>query len=149
MINYPLLWDHGLVKLNNTNSRETSPMTEQYNCIAYAAGDIDNPWWPDKMECGYWPPDAPREETLEAFIVAFKTLGYEVCCNSKYKKGYIKIAIYVNETGPTHAAIQNENGKWMSKLGDLWDIEHDTLEDVCCLLYGKPVLFLIKSKQSP
>ncbi|HZO88142.1 MAG TPA: hypothetical protein VFB38_07355 [Chthonomonadaceae bacterium] len=46
----------------------TSPAAEDYNCIAWAAGETDRWWWPDPFSIGYWPEGVPRAETLEAFI---------------------------------------------------------------------------------
>ena len=67
-----------------------------------------------------------QEETLQAYILAYKTLGYEICNGDTLEAGYQKIAIYVDSIGiPTHAARQLANGKWTSKLGWLEDIEHE------------------------
>lgn len=50
----------------------TSPETAQYNCIAWAAGCSTDWWWPD--EDSYWPPESPRQETMDAFLRAFPRL---------------------------------------------------------------------------
>lgn len=108
-----------------------SPPTTDYNCIAWAADDKENWWWPDQYRLYYWPSNVPRRETIEAFIQAFGTLGYSVCSNPDFELGYEKVAIYVdNENKPTHAARQLDNGKWTSKIGKWVDVEHDlnTLE---------------------
>jgi len=47
----------------------TSPQTPRYNCIAWAAGDTRKWWWPDPSPFAYWPPNIPRENTLQRFIV--------------------------------------------------------------------------------
>ena len=61
----------------------TSPAQLDYNCIAWAAGDSSRWWWPDEFFQYYWPEAAPRHSTLEAFVAAFRTLGFEVCEDSQ------------------------------------------------------------------
>ncbi len=115
---------------NTPRFLETSPQTIDYNCIAWAAEDVSQWWWPDKMLNGYWPEEVAREETLDAFIAVCGLLGYQVCDDSKLEVGYRKIAIYIDANGkPTHAARQLDNGNWTSKLGPSFDIEHDFLVD--------------------
>jgi len=72
----------------------TSPQTKEYNCIAWAAGENDRYWWPDPMESGYWPPGLRRSESIENFIEAFKTIGYECCDNENAEESYDKIAVF-------------------------------------------------------
>jgi hypothetical protein len=58
----------------------TSPWDGHYNCIAWAAGDTREWWWPNPTPGEeYWPPGVPRVRTLDAFRDAFATLGYVVC----------------------------------------------------------------------
>ncbi|HTV41569.1 MAG TPA: hypothetical protein VMF08_13385 [Candidatus Sulfotelmatobacter sp.] len=114
----------------------TSARTRFYNCIAWAAGETHRRWWPDKMNVDYWPEGVPREATLEAFIAAYATLGYEACDNGNYESGFEKIVIFTKPAGtPTHAARQLPGGNWTSKLGDEEDIEHE-LRGIECLRYG-------------
>jgi len=107
----------------------TSPESSDYNCIAWAAEENNRFWWPDPMDTGYWPENIPREETIESFIEAYKTLGYERCYNANLEAGFQKIAIYVKDKKPTHAARQLNNGKWTSKLGQSFDIEHKFIKN--------------------
>jgi hypothetical protein len=119
---------------NLSGSKITSPKTPLYNCIAFAAGETHGWWWP---LMAYWPESVPREETLDAFIAAFVTIGYSPCADSMIESGFEKVAIYVDETGtPTHMARQLSSGAWTSKCGRLEDIEHDKLE-VVAELYAK------------
>jgi hypothetical protein len=114
----------------------TSPRTVAYNCIAWAAGETQRKWWPDKMGVAYWPKGVPREATLAAFVAAYATLGYRECDNGKLEPGCEKIAIFTKPAGtPAHAARQLPNGRWTSKLGNEFDIEHD-LPGVECSQYG-------------
>lgn len=121
----------------------TSPATSEYNCIAWSAGDTEAWWWPDPLYTYYWPSGVPREETLESFIKGFETIGYTVCQNGEYEIGFEKIAIYVDSSGkPTHAARQLDSGSWTSKLGQLEDIEHNSLESIAGQIYGDVTVFM-------
>ncbi len=106
-----------------------SPCDRLYNCVAWAAHDKNNKWWPNPY--GYWPPNIDREETVECFVRAFNTLGYKTCADGRFELGYEKVAIYAWRDGrPTHAARQRFRGDWTSKLGDLEDITHKKLEAI-------------------
>jgi hypothetical protein len=112
--------------LSGSAYRETSPADRRYNCIAWAAQDDQNWWWPQPSDETYWPPSVPRIESLEGFIDAFRTLGYAPCNHADPEPGFEKIAFYIGEDGiPSHAARQLESGRWTSKLGELEDIEHE------------------------
>jgi len=123
----------------------TSVHTCTYNCIAWAAGDSENWWWPSADD--YWPDKVPREETLEAFTLAFQTRGYEPCDDGDVEPGYEKVAIYAVTGRPKHMARQLSTGAWTSKLGRAWDIEHPSLESVECDEYGHSVQYLKRQIQ--
>lgn len=107
---------------------QESPYDPGYNCIAWAAGDSSRVWWPEPGGDGYWPPRITREETLDAFIEAFRSLGYEPCGHGRPERRCEKIAIFVSKAGsPTHAARQLTSGRWASKMGKSVDIEHHLL----------------------
>ena len=115
--------------------RETSAATSNYNCIAWAAGDVTRWWWPDDQSqfyTSYWPDGVPRNETPQCFTVAFRQeLGYEECADGALEPGVEKVAIYVNGRGQvTHMARQLESGLWTSKLGRSVDIEHQRLSEL-------------------
>lgn len=121
----------------------TSKKTPRYNCIAWAAGVSDRWWWPSPSPFSYWPKNVPREETIHSFILAFKTLGYEPCENAELESNYEKVALYAAaDQTPTHAARQLPNGDWTSKLGQLEDIRHGTLEEIAGTAYGEVVQIL-------
>jgi hypothetical protein len=124
--------------LEHSTFELTSPPTEEYNCIAWAAGDTERWWWP---QSGFWPVGVATQETLDAFAAAYGSLGYEVCQGGELEAGYEKIAIYELNGIPTHAARQLADGSWTSKLGALEDVQHPQdglkVED-----YGPPVLHL-------
>jgi hypothetical protein len=116
-------------RLSDGHYEVTSPDTPNYNCIAWAAGSTERWWWPPKhpFQVGYyWPPEAPAEETVEAFIEAYRTIGFELCDSLEPVDGVEKIAIFTDaQDKPTHAARQLENGLWTSKCGRMQDIEHE------------------------
>jgi hypothetical protein len=126
----------------------TSDPTPQYNCIAWAAGKQNEPWWPtDQIKGYFWPPGLPKEpigqETIANFISAFETEGYSLCLNGEVEEGFEKVAIYADANQiPTHAARSLRGGGWTSKLGDEEDIKHVSLESIAGNGYGSPVVFL-------
>ncbi len=118
----------------------TSPQTLNYNCIAWAASETNRKWWPIGA---HWPQNIPREETVAAFILAFATRNYEPCDNGTLEDGYEKVVIYVDSSQtPTHMARQLSSGRWTSKLGDLEDIEHETLRQLEDGHYGRAIQYL-------
>jgi hypothetical protein len=134
-----------LPNLTDGNRVITSPLSRRYNCIGWAAGIDVQWWWP--VGRYYWPPNVPREETVEAFVRAFATIGYIECQDGSLEAGFEKVAIYAaHDAGggltPTHAARQFSDGRWTSRLGSCEDIEHTSLEDVNCRSYGAPVVYL-------
>jgi hypothetical protein len=127
--------------------RVTSFPSPDYNCIAWAAGD-DTVWWePDPLNQYYWPPAAPRQRTLDAYIAAFETLGYVTCDSRVVEANIDKIAIYVDAAGvPKHAARQLRTGAWTSKLGTLDDIQHATLDALAGVSYGRVAVVMRRQK---
>ncbi|HYK87625.1 MAG TPA: hypothetical protein VE398_02575 [Acidobacteriota bacterium] len=119
----------------------TSPRDPTYNCIAWAANEMDRWWWPNPSY--YWPNGVPRSETLEAFTQAYATLGFTPCEDATLEFEYEKIVIYVNSAGiPTHAARQLPNGRWTSKLGKFEDIEHTDTSGLDSPVYGSVAIVL-------
>src|SRR5436305_677667 len=97
-------------KLRTAAYRITSPPSRDYNCIAWAAGEMSAWWWPrvdPESDVGHWPAGVPEVETLAAFEDAFATLGYLPCDSEQYEPGYEKVALFASPDGvPTHAARQ-------------------------------------------
>ena len=142
-----------LPNLTARNWGVTSPSTNRYNCIAWAAGDNSRWWWPEGSY--YWPDGAPRECSLSAFLAAFGTLGYEECATPDLERPTEKIAIFALQNvsngspQPTHAARQLSDGRWTSKLGPSVDIVHSTLHHVSGTEYGIPVRFMGRGRVLP
>ena len=122
--------------LTPENHRETSPRTKVYNCIAWAAEDVEHWWQPGVYwQLAGWDADDYGIAALER---AFGALGYQDCgLDDTLEVGVLKVALYA-ESGSiwTHAARQLPSGKWTSKLGGGMDIEHDTPEVVAEGVYG-------------
>lgn len=119
----------------------TSPRDHRYNCIAFAAGDDQNWWWPDAEGDDTWPSGVARAETVEAFHEAFATLGYVVCGDDRLEPGCEKVALFALAGLPKHACRQLPSGRWASKLGGSEDIEH-ALHDLTGSEYGNVVLIM-------
>lgn len=125
----------------------TSPKSDQYNCIAYVAGDFERVWNPDPLKIGYWPEGIPRRMTVTAFQNAFEALGYKLAQNHDLETGIEKIAIFEKNGKPTHAAKQLETGMWTSKLGRGHDVSHD-LEGLEGEEYGQISLIMQRKIRS-
>jgi hypothetical protein len=130
-------------RLRSAAYQITSPRDGIYNCIAWAVGDTTRWWWPDAAGQEFWPDGVPRQETVEAFLAAFATLGFDPGASVLLEEGVEKIALYANAAGqPKHATRQLASGRWTSKLGQAEDIEHD-LHDLTGDVYGS-VAYLLK-----
>lgn len=126
----------------------TSPKDHRYNCIAFAAGDDCNWWWPDAAGEDIWPAGFARAETVEAFRDAFASLGYVACDDDQVEPGYEKVALFALAGVPKHAARQLPSGRWVSKLGPSEDIEHG-LQDLTGMVYGSVVLVMKRAVATP
>ena len=133
--------------LNSSNHRITSPKSRDYNCVAWAAGIDDQQIWPNGAEDlaseVVWPDDVRNDESVEAFIAYFESIGYFACDNSTLEDGFVKIAIFVKDDYPTHISRQLSTGKWSSKMGiDDVDIEHDDLDCISGGTYGEATVYM-------
>ncbi len=132
-------------RLNDQGFAITSPADRHYNCIAWAAGDQTRWWWPDLGDSGFWPDGVVREFSVIAFVAAFKSLGYVRCATSDLQEGTERVALYVANGRPAHAARQLADGSWTSKCGRSEDIRH-TLEGLAGDVYGEPTIFLSRPR---
>jgi hypothetical protein len=110
----------------------TSPVSLEYNCVAWALG-ITNQWW---SHDGTWPDSVPRSPYIRALTQVFELFGYEICDSGENETGYDKVALYALDGEWRHAARQLEDGRWTSKLGPFEDITHLSLQDLAGELYG-------------
>lgn len=135
--------------LGPENHQRTSPVCRKYNCVAWAAEIEDQNLWPSGAEGMMaepevtWPEGIRNDETVEAFVEYFATIGYEPCDDPGFEDGYLKIAIFAKDGYPTHASRQLPSQKWTSKMGfDGVDIEHDDLECIAGGQYGTASVFM-------
>jgi hypothetical protein len=129
------IWSKGLATIQEieslfpllvgTSYSEESAVTDTYNCIAFAFGDLANWWWPRRGYGCYWPPGFPLTDSVATLTSIFEVHGYSVCDNTDREPGYEKVVIYSREDRFKHAARQLESGRWASKLGEEQDIEHE------------------------
>ena len=137
-------WSEDFPRLTAANHRITSAATANYNCVAWAAEDVDH-WWQPGV---YWlPQDWPKDDFgLGALERAFQKLGYQSCdTGASLEPGFLKVALYGAGFVYTHAARQLPTSKWTSKLGKGVDIEHDDPDDVAGGLYGEVAEIMKKS----
>ena len=105
----------------------TSERSEAYNCFAWALGD-DSQWIDPTVDYARATINVSNESQFDSVVELFRAAGYEVCGDGGLEAGYEKVAIYVKDGVPTHAARQLSDGRWTSKLGKYEDIEHDSLD---------------------
>jgi hypothetical protein len=141
-------------KLSNGGYDIKSPKDQKYNCVAFAIGNPTRNWnWmPYKTGGYYWPPDIEGDETLRAWTRVFEIHGYRQCETGDFEPGIEKIALYTDSDGvPSHVAKQDIlTGKWISKLGKGYDIEHDSydvLEGFDEHEYGVAVRFMSRLRK--
>ncbi|WP_147328129.1 MULTISPECIES: hypothetical protein [unclassified Duganella] len=137
----------GFPLVNNNNTTITSSLTDRYNCIAWAAKDESNWWWPQPItKKNFWPAGLPRSTTVNSFVIAFQSLGYEQCTSGDLEVGFEKVALYVDSASvPTHMSRQLDSGLWTSKMGEWHDISHETPETLTGDVYGSVHLFMKRS----
>lgn len=132
-----------LPHLSKRNHKVTSPPDGYYNCIAWAAEDNERWWEPGPCPYYYWPEGVPHQPTVAAYVQAFETLGYKSCDDGSFEQGFQKVVLYVDKNGnPTHMARQLPDGRWASKLGEWYDIEHQSPAVVAGGKYGTVKTFL-------
>ncbi|MBI2187273.1 MAG: hypothetical protein HYU37_09160 [Acidobacteria bacterium] len=120
-----------------------SEIDPAYNCIAFSLDDNER-WWEPFRPDGFWPEGVELNDTLNGFVALFQAQGFVVCEDGNVEAGFEKIALYGNAAvnAFAHVARLSAAGVWVSKLGELEDIEHNTLEALTSHGYGEPVMFL-------
>ena len=76
----------------------------------------------------------------------FSEHEFQVCEEGPLEHGCQRIALYAKDGEFTHVAVQLPSGRWSSKLGELEDIEHDTLEVLSGASYGIPIMFMRRTQ---
>ena len=137
-------------KIEGVNFKTTSPVDENYNCIAWAAAtEVNRVIWPDDQDLLAWPPTIPRDESLNSFIAFFGLLGFSVCNSGEHVSGLEKIAIYMRDGKVKHACRQKSDGVWTSKLGPGVDADHLTPNVLADGSYGVIVQFMYRPDGPP
>lgn len=125
-----------------------SPIDNNYNCIAWAAGITNQFWWPGGRL--YWPDPAETRCTVDVFKNVFRArFGYEECPDASLENGFEKVAIYEQAGEVTHMARQSTDGWWLSKLGPAWDVKHVRPECLTSNDYGAPIAYMRRQIGTP
>jgi hypothetical protein len=82
---------------------------------------------------------------VESFAAAFATLGYERSPTIFMEAGYEYLAIYAVNGTVKHMARHLANDNWISKLGDIEDVQHE-LRGVERPEYGTVAVMLRRRK---
>ena len=140
--------DTDFPKLIGTVFSVTSPVTKEYNCIAWAVGDTER-WWSNRPQY-YWPVDAPRGSNVGCLVDAYRSLRFDRCDEDAVEEGFDKVAVYWNHNDGrwTHAARQLPNGCWTSKLGRFEDIQHEHPKHLEGPSYGSVYCYMKRPKES-
>ncbi|NUP07970.1 MAG: hypothetical protein HOW73_18140 [Polyangiaceae bacterium] len=143
-------WIDFAPRLASDNCELTSNATEDYNCLAFAAG-VTNQWWepyviPPSRPGIYWPAGVFPDNGVEHWVAALATVGFRPCTDASLDEAYVKVAVYGCDGDATHAARQLKDGRWASKLGLLEDIIHATAQDVAGGDYGEVAVVLARPR---
>lgn len=143
-------WDFPALR-GGVGYRDASEETIVYNCLSWALGINWTRLDPEPKCAGYyWFPGIPRKWDEPTIRTIFEKHSYTVADNYDLEPEFEKVVFYCDDKGvPQHFARQLPDGKWASKMGDLNDIEHDTLESLISELYGKPGLVLKRKLTAP
>ncbi|MCA1789689.1 MAG: hypothetical protein LC667_07480, partial [Thioalkalivibrio sp.] len=117
-------------RLATTRFEVTSGATTDYNCLAWVLGDQDvwiSPVLYDEDQGLFpWPQGVPRENTIDAWMLALEAYGFARCEDGALEPGQEKAAVYWNaETEVIHFARQLASGLWTSKIGQWEDVSHE------------------------
>lgn len=109
---------------------KTSPITADYNCVAWVNRDI-NQWWEPGLDGAYWPrmvdpEDLPIDADLPEYLHVFESIGFKECSDDALELGIEKIAVYAEGQRFDHVAYQRPDGEWSSKMGPYNDIRHSS-----------------------
>jgi hypothetical protein len=116
---------------------------KRYNCIAHILG-IHSTW--------VNPETGPATQPLVRMDRMYAAKGYHRIGNLDYRvvPGKQKVVVYATVSAGrivsvTHAAVQERDGSWTSKLGQLPLIRHATPEALNGPSYGRPVAVYVRN----
>ena len=94
----------------------------------------------------FWPENVNPDNGVDDWVAALKTVGFNECTDGSFEPGSVKVAILGRGDTAEHATRQLASGKWVSKLGELEDIEHDRPETVGGGDYGEVLRYLSRPR---
>lgn len=119
--------------------QKTSESSTDYNCLSWVLGIDWVNYATDELPGYFWFPGVARVWEMATIRQIVEKHSYIECDSFELEEGYEKIVFYVDDSGsPEHFSRQLPTGKWTSKLGGLWDIEHDELDSIAIPEYGTP-----------
>ncbi len=128
-------------------SYELSDEDFNYNCLAYAVGDLRNWWEPPKQAGRYWSAGFPEDTTVRTVVSIMELFGFTVELDPLSIPETEAIAIYADGNEWTHFA-KFSDGCWSSKLGEGHDVKKVDIGDLEGQLYGKVASVLARPKAS-
>ena len=121
-------------RLKGSGYAITSDKADRPNCIGWA---LQSSLYFDPVGVGggfggyYWPSGIRADDSAESWRQLFEMFGFEECPTNDVEADTEKIAIYIGSDGEqSHVARQLPSGHWTSKMGNLEDIQHTTLDDL-------------------
>lgn len=119
-----------------------SPETSTYNCVAWVLGKMDA-WYEPDLDYD-WIAGLPMENDLATMQKFFEYFAFEGCEKPSLSDFSEEIiALFAKDGIFTHVAKRLENGRWTSKMGNSYDVEH-SLTSISDGLYGEVVLYMRK-----
>lgn len=135
--------------LTPLNSTKTSEPTFDYNCLAWALG-ITDLWMdmPNYFQPFYNLDPSNLDHSAKGYAqILAENFGFEQCDNPEVEDDFEKVVLYEKDGDWTHIAIQLSNGAWSSKLGDLEDIVHTSVDALAGGPYGNPILYMKRQRK--
>jgi len=125
---------------------DLSPQDFNYNCLAFALGDVSNWWEPGRGSGHYWPPGFSHDVKVSTVEEIIKLHGYRAETGIGEKPNAEAIAIYAIDDEWTHFARYSD-GHWHSKLGEDHDVSRIELNDLAIGDYGSVCKILCRLKE--
>jgi hypothetical protein len=148
--------DRGKLKVEDVRWDRASDPGRQYNCFGFVIGRLR--WCQPPIVVNgkrrnptdYWPEGITTNTSIEAFVEAANSEGFQECPTGEWNENFETIVLYFTETDRefTHAARHKSPGLWESKLGPLSDFEHP-LDGVDNIHYGSGRVYMRRAKQIP
>ena len=123
-----------------------SPVSDDYNCIAWSLGIDYMSVGHENLRGIYQPPNISKIPNINNDKRMYNYYGFIDADDSSIEIGYEKIVIYIKDGIVTHAAKQYNKDWWHSKMGASVDAIHH-LNAIQGAIYGYPE-FYMKRKNS-